>query len=148
MLICDGCEEGYHTFCLVPKLKGIPRGDWFCTTCAERRNGSTAKKTQAKTGVWVRGGMRGEGRRGWPGCHWRSRPPCRWCLGACPQDRRTAGPQCAHPPPRPAQYVIPTSSKGVQEQIQYLPRSETGTKKKQRQGKMINYSLLSNELLY
>ena len=36
MLLCDGCDKGYHTFCLKPKLKGIPDGDWFCPNCKEK----------------------------------------------------------------------------------------------------------------
>ena len=36
MVLCDGegCEAGYHTFCLTPPLPGIPEGDWLCPCCA------------------------------------------------------------------------------------------------------------------
>jgi len=30
LLLCEGCDGEYHTYCLVPKLKAIPKGDWFC----------------------------------------------------------------------------------------------------------------------
>jgi histone demethylase JARID1 len=33
MLLCDGCDTGYHTFCLDPPLKSIPKYDWFCAQC-------------------------------------------------------------------------------------------------------------------
>jgi len=33
MLLCDGCDTGYHTFCLDPPLKSIPKYDWYCTEC-------------------------------------------------------------------------------------------------------------------
>uniref|UniRef100_A0A7R9CEJ1 [histone H3]-trimethyl-L-lysine(4) demethylase n=1 Tax=Timema cristinae TaxID=61476 RepID=A0A7R9CEJ1_TIMCR len=33
MLLCDGCDDSYHTFCLVPPLTEIPRGDWRCPKC-------------------------------------------------------------------------------------------------------------------
>ncbi|KAG0015392.1 hypothetical protein BGZ80_009887 [Entomortierella chlamydospora] len=33
MLICDGCELGYHTYCLKPPLQQIPKTDWFCAKC-------------------------------------------------------------------------------------------------------------------
>lgn len=33
MLLCDGCDHGYHTYCLKPPLKDIPQGDWFCYDC-------------------------------------------------------------------------------------------------------------------
>ena len=28
MLICDGCDNGYHMACLRPPLRRIPEGDW------------------------------------------------------------------------------------------------------------------------
>lgn len=33
MLLCDGCDHGYHTYCLKPPLKEVPEGDWFCYDC-------------------------------------------------------------------------------------------------------------------
>lgn len=33
MLLCDGCDHGYHTYCLKPPLKYVPDGDWFCYDC-------------------------------------------------------------------------------------------------------------------
>lgn len=33
MLLCDGCDHGYHTYCLKPPLKDVPEGDWFCYDC-------------------------------------------------------------------------------------------------------------------
>ncbi|CAG0901953.1 unnamed protein product [Darwinula stevensoni] len=33
MLLCDGCDRGHHIYCLKPKLKVIPSGDWFCESC-------------------------------------------------------------------------------------------------------------------
>ncbi|EMD40413.1 hypothetical protein CERSUDRAFT_111018 [Gelatoporia subvermispora B] len=33
MLLCDGCDCGFHTFCLDPPLSSIPKGQWFCHTC-------------------------------------------------------------------------------------------------------------------
>lgn len=33
MLLCDGCDHGYHTYCLRPPLLHIPDGDWFCYDC-------------------------------------------------------------------------------------------------------------------
>jgi hypothetical protein len=26
MLLCDGCDDSYHTFCLLPPLLEIPKG--------------------------------------------------------------------------------------------------------------------------
>ncbi|CAG9828368.1 unnamed protein product [Diabrotica balteata] len=33
MLLCDGCDDSYHTFCLMPPLLEIPAGDWRCPKC-------------------------------------------------------------------------------------------------------------------
>ena len=33
ILLCDGCEAGYHLQCLTPPLAAIPEGDWFCPAC-------------------------------------------------------------------------------------------------------------------
>ncbi|CUA67843.1 histone demethylase JARID1 [Rhizoctonia solani] len=33
MLLCDGCDEGFHMSCLDPPLNSIPKGSWFCHTC-------------------------------------------------------------------------------------------------------------------
>lgn len=33
MLLCDGCDCGFHIFCLDPPLTSIPKGQWFCHVC-------------------------------------------------------------------------------------------------------------------
>ena len=33
MLLCDGCDAGWHTYCLTPPLGGVPEGAWFCPAC-------------------------------------------------------------------------------------------------------------------
>lgn len=33
MLLCDGCDHGYHMYCLRPPLADVPEGDWFCYDC-------------------------------------------------------------------------------------------------------------------
>jgi len=33
MLLCDGCDNGYHTYCTVPPIEVVPEGDWFCKDC-------------------------------------------------------------------------------------------------------------------
>ncbi|CAH3184955.1 unnamed protein product, partial [Porites evermanni] len=33
LLLCDGCDRGYHTYCCTPKLSSIPEGDWYCIDC-------------------------------------------------------------------------------------------------------------------
>ena len=34
MLLCDGCDLGYHTRCLSPPLTAVPAGAWHCAACA------------------------------------------------------------------------------------------------------------------
>uniref|UniRef100_A0A383VI14 PHD-type domain-containing protein n=1 Tax=Tetradesmus obliquus TaxID=3088 RepID=A0A383VI14_TETOB len=31
MLLCSGCVDGYHTYCV--GLKPVPAGDWYCADC-------------------------------------------------------------------------------------------------------------------
>uniref|UniRef100_A0A672RKI2 [histone H3]-trimethyl-L-lysine(4) demethylase n=1 Tax=Sinocyclocheilus grahami TaxID=75366 RepID=A0A672RKI2_SINGR len=33
LLLCDGCEDNYHTFCLIPPLSDPPKGNWRCPKC-------------------------------------------------------------------------------------------------------------------
>ncbi|XP_062248661.1 lysine-specific demethylase 5B-B isoform X1 [Platichthys flesus] len=33
LLLCDGCDGSYHTFCLIPPLHDVPKGDWRCPKC-------------------------------------------------------------------------------------------------------------------
>ncbi len=33
MLLCDGCDNGYHCECLTPAIDEIPEGQWFCPDC-------------------------------------------------------------------------------------------------------------------
>ncbi|KNZ76050.1 Lysine-specific demethylase 5A [Termitomyces sp. J132] len=39
MLLCDGCDCGFHTFCLRPPLSSIPKDHWFCYTCLSGTGG-------------------------------------------------------------------------------------------------------------
>ena len=32
LLLCEGCNDEYHTYCLDPPLRSVPAGDWFCGT--------------------------------------------------------------------------------------------------------------------
>ncbi|CAK9294898.1 unnamed protein product [Gordionus sp. m RMFG-2023] len=36
LLLCDGCDRGYHTYCFKPKMEIIPKGDWFCYQCISK----------------------------------------------------------------------------------------------------------------
>ncbi|XP_057616841.1 lysine-specific demethylase 5D isoform X1 [Chionomys nivalis] len=33
LLLCDGCDDNYHIFCLLPPLSEVPKGIWRCPKC-------------------------------------------------------------------------------------------------------------------
>ncbi|XP_054632559.1 PHD and RING finger domain-containing protein 1 isoform X2 [Dunckerocampus dactyliophorus] len=60
LLLCDGCDAGYHMECLTPPLDTVPVEEWFCPECvansnnSEQENGtlslsSTAHPTTSRT---------------------------------------------------------------------------------------------------
>jgi len=44
LLLCDGCDKGYHFWCHKPKLAGVPKDDWFCCDCVVAGNTKKGKK--------------------------------------------------------------------------------------------------------
>lgn len=41
MLLCDGCDKGYHMECLDPPLTEIPEGSWYCDNCFESESNAS-----------------------------------------------------------------------------------------------------------
>jgi hypothetical protein len=37
LMLCDGCNSAWHTFCLTPALPEVPEGAWFCGACIPDR---------------------------------------------------------------------------------------------------------------
>ncbi|KAL7509608.1 hypothetical protein ACHAXN_006565 [Cyclotella atomus] len=35
LLLCEACNDEYHTYCLQPPLKNVPEDDWFCDNCKQ-----------------------------------------------------------------------------------------------------------------
>lgn len=87
LLLCDGCDDSYHTFCLIPPLHDVPKGDWRCPKCLAQvriqqltrvmRRTPQLLKTffffippigmlQTSGGVWLRAGVQ----RLFPACIW------------------------------------------------------------------------------
>ena len=60
LLLCDGCDNACHLTCCNPRLKRVPRGDWYCQPCKDsmaemkasrRRNGQPVPKSSKKSGT-------------------------------------------------------------------------------------------------
>ena len=49
IILCDKCDKGWHMFCLKPKMKKIPKGDWICPACESARRGVDQVNTQEHT---------------------------------------------------------------------------------------------------
>ncbi|TWW75601.1 PHD and RING finger domain-containing protein 1 [Takifugu flavidus] len=41
LLLCDGCDAGYHMECLTPPLDSVPVEEWFCPECEANNRHST-----------------------------------------------------------------------------------------------------------
>ncbi|XP_054736256.1 bromodomain adjacent to zinc finger domain protein 1A [Anastrepha obliqua] len=50
MLLCDECNGGTHMFCMKPKMKTVPEGNWYCARCVKRlgiRNENEEKNSKS-----------------------------------------------------------------------------------------------------
>ena len=50
LLLCDGCDAGYHTYCLEPALDVIPSGEWLCPQCENEQEHSWSHSTSLRAG--------------------------------------------------------------------------------------------------
>ena len=50
LLICDGCDSQWHTYCLEPPLIEVPPDSWFCSLCSS----SNARQEQEENGDEVK----------------------------------------------------------------------------------------------
>lgn len=41
MLLCDGCDRGYHMECLTPPITTVPIEEWYCPECTQRNSTRT-----------------------------------------------------------------------------------------------------------
>ncbi|XP_076283321.1 ATP-dependent chromatin assembly factor large subunit isoform X3 [Lasioglossum baleicum] len=48
MLLCDGCNNGHHLYCLKPKLVAVPDGDWYCKMCKPPTKSKSRLKKRKK----------------------------------------------------------------------------------------------------
>ncbi|XP_077561905.1 bromodomain adjacent to zinc finger domain protein 2B-like isoform X6 [Haemaphysalis longicornis] len=54
LLLCDGCDKGYHTYCFKPKMDRIPDGDWYCYECLNKTQDEKVCILCGKKGKMVR----------------------------------------------------------------------------------------------
>lgn len=53
LLLCDGCDRGYHCECLNPPLARVPEDQWFCAACddateTDYRQNSQTQRTRPR----------------------------------------------------------------------------------------------------
>lgn len=46
LLLCDGCDAGYHMECLTPPLDAVPVEEWFCPECEANNRQSRGSATE------------------------------------------------------------------------------------------------------
>ncbi|KAL1247836.1 hypothetical protein QQF64_023212 [Cirrhinus molitorella] len=44
LLLCDGCDAGYHMECLTPPLDAVPVEEWFCPECIANNRTSSSEQ--------------------------------------------------------------------------------------------------------
>ncbi|CAH1642966.1 unnamed protein product [Spodoptera littoralis] len=113
LLLCDGCDKGYHTYCFKPSMDEIPDGDWYCWECINKARGQRV--------CIVCGGAQSAART----------IPCALCARAYHQD-------CHYPPllknPRGKWYCSQCISKAP-------PKKPRNTKKRDAKHRDLNTSL-------
>ncbi|XP_061381382.1 bromodomain adjacent to zinc finger domain protein 2B isoform X9 [Danaus plexippus] len=55
LLLCDGCDKGYHTYCFKPRMEKIPDGDWYCWECVNKARGGSRERVCIVCGGAARG---------------------------------------------------------------------------------------------
>jgi hypothetical protein len=59
ILLCDGCDMGFHMLCLTPCLLEVPEEDWFCPKCSS--SSVLGRDSDVKPGVAGMGAGTAEG---------------------------------------------------------------------------------------
>jgi len=63
MLLCDGCDNGYHTYCTVPPIEVVPEGDWFCKDCEKELNSTGGKGVNTNSAESKKGATKARRRK-------------------------------------------------------------------------------------
>jgi PHD-finger len=43
LVLCDGCDEAYHIYCMDPPCESVPVGKWYCGKCSKKRRRKRGK---------------------------------------------------------------------------------------------------------
>jgi len=54
LLLCDRCDQGYHTFCLDPPMTTIPPDKWYCGVCIKKKRKRQPGKAEGQPPIHVR----------------------------------------------------------------------------------------------
>eukprot|EP00976_Prorocentrum_cordatum_P113152 1195657-Prorocentrum_minimum.AAC.2 len=65
MLLCDGCDRGFHMYCLPNPVTEIPEDNWYCPACLGEPN--PAKRP---TETWPSISVGTTRRRNYPSLAW------------------------------------------------------------------------------
>ncbi|RRT37987.1 hypothetical protein B296_00057567, partial [Ensete ventricosum] len=49
IVLCDGCDEAYHTYCMKPPRTTVPKGQWYCVPC----NVARAREGMRRYEQWI-----------------------------------------------------------------------------------------------
>lgn len=47
-ILCDGCDEAYHLYCITPRRTSIPKGKWYCSCCSMGRAKAGMRRYEKK----------------------------------------------------------------------------------------------------
>ncbi|XP_055923765.1 bromodomain adjacent to zinc finger domain protein 1A [Eupeodes corollae] len=53
MLLCDECNAGTHMFCMKPKMKTVPEGNWYCLKCVNTLGLSNEPKRSTRKRAFI-----------------------------------------------------------------------------------------------
>ncbi|KAM0843437.1 hypothetical protein ACQ4PT_057700 [Festuca glaucescens] len=47
-ILCDGCDEAYHLYCITPRRTSVPKGKWYCSSCSVERAKAGMRRYEKK----------------------------------------------------------------------------------------------------
>ena len=58
LILCDGCDRGFHTYCL--NLPAVPAGDWHCNKCTDKLDDKFILKPRSIVHLYERVSTKGQ----------------------------------------------------------------------------------------